>query len=414
MPPGCTPARRLVPGAFGSASQTGRLPLDRIIVTKRGADRLRGGHPWVYRSDVQAPEGPIESGAAVEVVDPRGRLLGTAFFSSRSQIALRLVARDRVDVDGGFLRQRIQAAIAMREQVLPGDRFVRLIHGEADFLPGLVVDRYGDHLSIQTPIPATDGRKEAICDVLEELLQPAGIVERNDVRSRALEGLEQRKGVLRGTYQGPTILEEGVARIGVDLLEGQKTGAFLDQRENHRLAGAYARGRALDLFSYAGGFALQMAQRAESVRAVEISPEACARIAENAERSGLSNVEPVEANVFDWLRDRLAEGDRYDTIVLDPPAFAKNKASLEAALRGYKEVNLRALQLLAPGGVLITATCSYHVSEAAFEEVVASAARDAQREVQLLERRGAGRDHPVLLDVPETRYLKCLVLRAVG
>lgn len=390
------------------------IPSERVVVTRRGADRLRGGHPWIYRSDLQADPGEaIEPGEAVVVVDPKGTALGTAFYSARSQIALRLAAREPVAIDGAFLRARIASAIALRERVLPGERFVRLVHGDADFLPGLVVDRYGDHLSIQTLVPATERRKEAIADLLEELLAPAGIVERNDVRARALEGLEQRKGVLRGSYEGPTILEEGEARLAIDLLEGQKTGAFLDQRENHLLAGAWARGRALDLFSYAGGFALQMARRAASVQAVEISADACARIRENAARSGLSNVEAIEANVFDWLRDRVAEGARYDTIVLDPPAFAKNKAAVPAAMRGYKEVNLRALQLLAPGGLLFTATCSYHVPAEAFEAMVADAARDARREVQVIERRGAGRDHPVLLTMPETRYLKCLVLRAV-
>ena len=387
--------------------------MDRVTISKRGAERLRAGHPWIYRSDLQPDPGAgVENGAAVEVTDSRGKLLGVAFYSVHSQIALRLVAREPVEVDRAFLRQRLASAIAMRERILPGVRSVRLVHGEADFLPGLVVDRYGDHLSIQTLVPATERRKALICDLLEELLAPAGIVERNDVRARTLEGLEMARGVIRGSYAGPTIYEEGEAKLEIDLLEGQKTGAFLDQRENHILAGTYARGRALDLFSYVGGFALQLARNADSVQAVEISSDACARIERNTRLSGV-RVEAIEANVFDWLRDTLATGARYDTIVLDPPAFAKNKASVEAALRGYKEVNLRALQLLAPGGVLVTATCSYHVDAATFEGVVADAARDARRDVQVIERRGAGRDHPVLLTVPETRYLKCLVLRAV-
>ncbi len=387
--------------------------MDRVTITKRGADRLRAGHPWIYRSDLAPdPAGQIQSGAAVEVCDGRGKALGTAFYSVQSQIALRLVTREPIEIDRAFLRMRLASAIEMRQRVLPGVRHLRLVHGEADFLPGLVVDRYGDFLSIQTLIPATERRKELICDLLQELVQPAAIVERNDVRARGLEGLELKKGVLRGTYAGPTIYEEGTMRLETDLLEGQKTGAFLDQRENHILAGDYARGRALDLFSYVGGFALQMARNAESVEAVEISPDACARIESNAKLSGVSGVKAVEANVFDWLRDQIAQGARYDTIVLDPPAFAKNKASIDAAVRGYKEVNLRALQLLSPGGVLLTATCSYHVNAQLFEDTVADAARDARREIQVIERRGAGRDHPVLLGVPETRYLKCLVLRA--
>jgi len=236
-------------------------PMERVVVGKRGVDRIRGGHPWIYRSDLSPdPREGIESGAAVEVVDGKGRLLGSAFYSVRSQIALRFYAREKVDADEALLRQRLQSAVAMRERLFPGSRFGRLVHGEADFLPGLVIDRYGDHLSVQTLTPAMESRKEIVCDLLEELLQPAGIVERNDVRTRELEGLEQRKGVLRGSYEAPTIYEEGEARMQVDLVEGQKTGAFLDQRENHLHAGGYARGRALDLFSYVGGFALQLAR----------------------------------------------------------------------------------------------------------------------------------------------------------
>ncbi len=387
--------------------------MDRITITKRGVDRLRAGHPWIYRSDLLSkPAASIESGDVVHVVDDRGRPQGTAFYSVHSQIALRFVSRELIEVDREFLSARLDSAIALRERIFPGDRSLRLVHGEADLLPGLVVDRYGDHLSIQTSIPATERRKELICELLEERLTPKGIVERNDGRARILEGLEQVKGVVRGSYQGPTVYEEGDAVIGVDLVEGQKTGAFLDQRENHLRAGAYAKGKALDLFSYAGGFALQLAKGADSVRAVEISEPACAAIRANAERSGRSNIGVSCANVFDWLRDELAAKARYDTIVLDPPAFAKNKAAIDAAMRGYKEVNLRALQLLAPGGVLLSFTCSYHVSAETFEEVLTDAARDARREVQLLERLGAGRDHPELLTAPETRYLKGLVLRA--
>jgi len=385
--------------------------MERVIVTKRGADRIRAGHPWIYRSDVVSVPGAVESGDAVAVADDRGRPMGTAFYGAVSQIALRFLSRDRVEVDEAFLRGRIASALALRERLFPGVTSLRLIHGEADLLPGLVVDRYGDTLSIQTGIPATDRRKDAICDWLQELTGAAAIVERNDGRTRLLEDLPQVKGVLRGSYQGPSVYREGDAVIAVDLLEGQKTGAFLDQRENHLRAGAYASGRALDLFSYAGGFALQLAKGADAVRAVEISDSACETIRGNAAASGRDNVEVVCANVFDFLRDEIAEAARYDTIVLDPPAFAKSKSAIAAATRGYKEVNLRALQLLAPGGVLLTFTCSYHVSPDAFEALVTEAARDARRDVQIIERLGAGRDHPVLLTAPETRYLKGLVLR---
>lgn len=387
--------------------------MERIIITKRGSDRVRSGHPWVYRSDLLGAKS-LAGGEAVIVTDERGRLQGTALYSAHSQIALRFVSREEVAFDRAFLEARLKAAFSLRERLFPGERWLRLVHGEADLLPGLIVDRYGDHLSIQTPIPATDQRKGLICELLIELLSPTGIVERNDARARLLEGLEQVKGVLWGQYQGPSVVEEGDAKLEIDLIDGQKTGTFLDQRENHLRAAGYASGgRALDLFSYGGGFALQMAKGAESVRAVEISEAACATIRRNAERSGLENVEVVNANAFDLLRDELAAERRYEMICLDPPAFAKSKASIAAATRGYKEINLRALQLLAPGGVLMTFTCSYHVSADAFEALIADAARDARRDVQILERLGAGRDHPALLSAPETRYLKGLVLRAV-
>lgn len=387
--------------------------VERVVISKRGSDRLRSGHPWIYRSDLTPDPGPsIENGSAVEVVDAKGRLEGTALYSVHSQIALRLVSRGKIEVDRAFFEERLGSAASMRERVLPDPRFCRIVHGEADFLPGLVVDRYGDHLSVQILTPAMEARKETIFDLLEARFAPKSIVERNDVRTRTLEGLEVHKGVARGTYEGPVTYVEGEALLEIDLLEGQKTGTFLDQKENHLLAGTYARGKALDLFSYVGGFALQLAKNATSTKAVEISAEACGRIRRNAELSKVS-VEAIEANVFDWLRDEIAAGARYDTIALDPPAFAKSKATVDAALRGYKEVNLRALQLLAPGGILITSSCSYHVSPERFEQMVMAAARDSKRDVQVLERRGAGRDHPTLLPVPETWYLKCLVLRAV-
>jgi 23S rRNA (cytosine1962-C5)-methyltransferase len=239
------------------------------------------------------------------------------------------------------------------------------------------------------------------------------VVERNDVRVRELEGLQQVKGVLRGDAPGPVVYREGTVRMTIDLLAGQKTGAFLDQRENHLRAAEYARGRCLDCFSYTGGFALQLAARAEQVTAVEMQPTAAALLRENVAANRAANVEVVEANAFDYLRDRAEEPPAYDLVVLDPPAFAKNKDALAAARRGYKEVNLRALQVLKPGGILVTASCSYHMAEPMLEELVLDAANDAGRRVQLLERRGAGRDHPVLLGVPETRYLKCFFLRVV-
>jgi 23S rRNA (cytosine1962-C5)-methyltransferase len=388
----------------------------KVTISRRGAERLAGGHLWIYRSDVERAADGIAAGDAVAVVDGRGRFLAKAFWSERSQIALRVVTRDEEPVDDELLARRIAQAIALRERVFGGGedaRFVRLVHGEADLLPGLVADRYGDAAVIQTLVPWADRRKALLAELLAGALSLPTVVERNDVRVRELEGLPQVKGVVRGPAPGPVDYREGEVTLRVNLLEGQKTGAFLDQRENHLRAGEYARGRCLDCFSYAGGFALQLARRAGSVVAVDLQPGAVALLRENVARNRAANVEVVEANAFDYLRDRSEEPPAFDVVVLDPPAFAKNKASLPAARRGYKEVNLRALQVLVPGGVLVTASCSYHLSEAALEELVLDAANDAGRRVQVLERRGAGRDHPVLMGVPETRYLKLLVLRVV-
>jgi len=388
------------------------MPERKVKVSRRGADRIAGGHLWVYRSDVE-DGGGAEAGDVVAVVDGRGRFLAKAFWSSRSQIAIRVVTRDEVPVDEGFLAARLANALELRARVFGDARFVRLVHGEGDLLPGLVVDRYGDAAVLQTLVPATERRKALIADLVANALSLATVVERNDVRVRELEGLEQVKGVLRGSPPGPVELVEGEVRMRIDLLAGQKTGAFLDQRENHLRAGEYARGRCLDCFAYAGGFALQMARRAERVVAVEMQPVAAGLLRENAALGRAANLEVVEANAFDHLRDLSEEEPAFDMVVLDPPAFAKNKASLPAARRGYKEVNLRAIQVLRPGGILFTASCSYHLDEAALEALVLDAANDAGRSVQLLERRGAGRDHPVLLGVPETRYLKLLVARVV-
>jgi 23S rRNA (cytosine1962-C5)-methyltransferase len=381
-----------------------------VEITRRGAERLAKGHLWIYRSDVaQAPR--ADAGDVVAVVDGRRRFLAKAFWSARSQIALRVVTRDEEPVDEAFLAARLASARALRERAFPGETAWRLVHGEADLLPGLVVDRYGDVAVLQTLVPATERRKGLLVELVAAALGSKSVVERNDVRVRELEGLPQVKGVLRGPAPGPVEYREGEVRLRIDVLAGQKTGAFLDQRENHVRAGQYASGRCLDCFSYAGGFALQLARRAERVTAVEMQPTAAALLRDNAALNGTADLELVEQNAFDYLRDRSEEAPAFDLVVLDPPAFAKNKEALPAARRGYKEINLRALQILKPGGLLVTASCSYHLAEAALEELLLEAARDAGREVQLLERRGAGRDHPVLLGVPETRYLKCLVAR---
>jgi 23S rRNA (cytosine1962-C5)-methyltransferase len=391
----------------------GHLNEPKVTVTRRGAERLARGHLWIYRADVERAPAGLEGGDVVALADGRGRFLAKAFWSARSKIALRVVTRDEEPVDEAFFARRIARAIELRERLFGDERFLRLVHGEADLLPGLVVDRYGDAAALQTLVPATDRRKALFADLVAGALALRTVVERNDVRVRELEGLPQTKGVLRGGDPGPIEHREGDVRMAVDLLAGQKTGAFLDQRENHLRAGEYARGRCLDCFSYAGGFALQLARRAEQVIAVEMQPNAAALLRENVARNRAANVEAVEANAFDYLRDRAEEEPAFDLVVLDPPAFAKSKEALPGARRGYKEVNLRAMLVLREGGILVTSSCSHHLSEEMLEELVLDAANDAGRRLQVLERRGAGRDHPVLMGVPETRYLKTLFLRVL-
>jgi len=383
----------------------------RVTVTRRGAERLAGGHLWIYRSDVEKAPAGLEGGEVAAVVDGRGRFLAKAFWSSRSQIALRAVTRDEEPVDEAFFASRLSSAAALRERAFGSEENVRLVHGEADLLPGLVIDRYGDVAVMQTLVPATDRRKGLFADLLWNAFPLRSIVERNDVKVRELEGLPPQKGVVRGVEPGPLAYREGEVRMRLDVLSGQKTGAFLDQRENRLRAGEYARGRCLDCFAYGGAFALQLARRAERVTAVELQSFAAQQARENAALNRAEGLEVVEANAFDFLRDEAEKEPAYDLVVLDPPAFAKNKQSVAAARRGYKEVNLRAMHVLKPGGILVSASCSYHVPEAMLEEIILDAARDAGRAAQVLERRGAGRDHPVLLGVPETRYLKCFVVR---
>jgi 23S rRNA (cytosine1962-C5)-methyltransferase len=382
-----------------------------VTISRRGAERLAKGHLWIYRSDVEAAPASLEGGEVVALKDGRGRFAGKAFWSGRSKIALRLVTLDEVPVDEEFLGNRIAAAIALRERVFGEEAAARLVHGEADLLPGLVVDRYGDVVVMQTLVPGTERLKATIADMLWNAFRLRCVVERNDVKVRELEGLPLVKGLVRGVQPGIVEYREGEVRLHIDPLHGQKTGAFLDQRENHVRAGEYAAGRCLDCFTYAGGFALQLARRADHVTAVEIQAPAAQLARENAALNRAGNVEVVEANAFDWLRDASEREPAFDLVVLDPPAFAKNKESIAAARRGYKEINLRAMQVLRPGGYLVTASCSYHLQEDAFEDLLLDAARDAGRAAQVLERRGAGRDHPVLLGVPETRYLKCFVVR---
>ena len=383
-----------------------------VTVTRRGAERAREGHLWIYRSDVR-DAGGAGGGAVVRVRDERGRAVGQALYSDRSEIALRLLTGRDEPVDREWWRARLRAAAARRAGLGREADAFRLVYSEGDLMPSLIVDRYADVLVLQTLSQGAEALKGLFTELLVEEFAPRSVVERNDVRVRALEGLPVSAGVLHGEEPGTLEVVQHGVRFLVAPLGGQKTGAFLDQRENHAAARAYARGRALDCFTFNGGFALSVAPACESVLGLDVSPDAVAAARRNAGLNGAANVEFREANVFDALHEMESAGERFDTVVLDPPAFAKNRASVRAAARGYKEINLRALKMLAPGGHLVTCTCSYHMTEPLFLEVLAEAARDARRRVQLVERRTQSHDHPVLLGVPETLYLKCVVLRAV-
>ncbi|HKW66509.1 MAG TPA: class I SAM-dependent rRNA methyltransferase [Terriglobales bacterium] len=385
-----------------------------VVVNARGVARLRAGHVWVYRSDLVSADG-IAPGALVGVVDERGRAQGTALYSSASQIAIRMIAPGRVADFRALIRERLLAAIRYREQVVSETDACRLVFSEADFLPGLIVDRYNDVLTVQALTQAMDseGARQAIISTLAEQLSPAGMVERVEARVRELEQLPARANALLAGEKTDTVFTMNGVRFQYRGLEGQKTGAFLDQRENYAAAARYAHGEALDVFCYQGGFALHLAGACSRVTGVDSSRPALEMAEQNA---GLNSreIEWMEGNAFDLLKDYSEAGRQYDTIVLDPPAFARSRKTLETALRGYKELNLRALKMLRPGGVLVTCSCSYHVSEADFLQTVAAAALDARRTLRLIEKRGQARDHPVLVGVPETSYLKCLIVHVAG
>jgi 23S rRNA (cytosine1962-C5)-methyltransferase len=384
-----------------------------VMVNEHGASRIRAGNPWVYAPDLlRVP--PSGEGDVVRVADAASRLLGTALYAEGAQLPLRMLGRGELVLDGALLESRLRAALARREAMFAGADAYRVAHGESDGLPGLFVDRYGDVAVIQTLARAMDAREPEIAAIVMRVLSARLVVARDDGSARDFEGLPRRKGVLAGS--GPTTIayHDSGNRFEADALEDGKTGGFLDQRENHARASELARGHCLDAFSYHGGFALALARGgAASVLALDESGPAVARIRENAARNRLAQVVAEQVNAFDRLRALEAGGRRFDVVVLDPPAFAKRKSALRGAERAYRELNLRGFRLLAPGALLITCSCSGKVTPAHFGELVEAASRDAGRAAQLLERRGAGRDHPPLLGVPETDYLKCWFVRAV-
>jgi 23S rRNA (cytosine1962-C5)-methyltransferase len=383
----------------------------RVAITEKGLRWHRTGHPWVYRDDIHALD-PTLSGEIVRVVDPGGKCLGRAFFNARSRIALRFLTRADEPIGREFWRRRLEAAIAYRNEVVEETNACRLVASESDGLPGLIVDHYGDHLSIQTLALGMDRLKDEITLLLLALLAPRSVVERNDSAVRRLEGLEESKGLLYG--ERPPLVEchEGVVTYLADLWDGQKTGAYLDQRENRIAARRYRGSRILDCFSYTGGFTLQLAAgRSCEVTAVDGSAAALARLEENVALNHLRGVSAVRANVFDYLKESRERGDTFDIVVLDPPAFAKSRRDLEDAARGYRELQRGALKVLVPGGTLVTCSCSYNFTEENLLRAVREAAASTGRRAVLLEKRTQARDHRIVITHPESAYLKCLVLR---
>ncbi len=386
-----------------------------VRVNLKGADRIASGHPWIFVSDV-LDRGKAQAGDVVRVIDPRGRALGIAHYSSTSQICLRLLSPRIEEAGAPFFLRRFRAALQYRERVVRDTNAYRLIHGEADLLPGLVVDRYGDSFVVQTLSQGMDRAKAVVSATLQELFanpKPRAIIARNDVSVRTHESLPLVTEILAGEPQPRVPIRMNGLQLFADLLEGQKTGVFLDQRENYIAAARYARGRALDCFTSTGGFALHFASKCDTVEAIDSSAPTLAVARANREANAIRNVEFREADVFEFLSGRSSARHHYQTIVLDPPAFAKSKQNIENAARGYKEINVRALRLLDSGGILITCSCSHHMAEGHLLEIVAEAALDAGKTLRILERRTQAQDHPILLTVPETHYLKCLILEVV-
>jgi 23S rRNA (cytosine1962-C5)-methyltransferase len=382
-----------------------------VVITPRGVDRLRLGHLWVYRSDVRSAQ--AEPGAVVRLNDERGNLLGHAFYSDKSQISIRLLTREDVPIDRAFFAARIRRAATYRELVVENSDACRLVYGEADLLPSLIVDRYGDYIVVQTLSQSSDRLKNLFVEILVEQFSPKGVVERNDPKVRLLEGLDQRVSVLHGDVPPEVLVKENGVTFVCDPAKGQKTGTFLDQRENHWAARRYASGDVLDCFSYQGGFALTVADRCAQVEGIDMAPAAVEAARRNQQLNSISNVHFREGNTFDLLKEYDEAGRRFQMVILDPPAFAKNRDSIPAARRGYKEINLRALKLLKPGGYLMTCSCSYHITEPLFLQIIAEAATDARRNVAVVERRTQAQDHPILLTMPETHYLKCMILKVL-
>ena len=384
--------------------------LPEVRLTPKGLRWLRTGHPWVYRNDLEAPP-HLAAGDLVALTDNAGRFLGQALYSAASRIALRLITTGNDDVNSVFWQNRLERALAYRRRVVRDTDAYRLIYGEADGFPGLIVDTYAGHLAIQTLHPGLERRLPEIIESLVQHLAPASVTLRHDAEVRHQEGLPLEVKTVYGELPPQVEVREGSVRLWVDIQTGQKTGLFLDQRENRLAAAQFSTGEVLDAFAYQGAFAMHLAPQAQRVTLVESSGAALALAKENSLLNGVfDKLDLVKANVFGFLKEAVAAGRRFDLISLDPPAFAKSRRDREAAYKGYKEINRRAFQLLNPGGVLVTSSCSYNLSEPEFLGIVREAAADAHRQARLVERRGAAQDHPALLSLPESLYLKCLIL----
>lgn len=385
--------------------------MSKVIVNQKGARRIRQGHLWIYKSDIKKID--ADGGEVVSVFDETKNFIGKAFYSDRSEISLRFVTTQDISIDNEFWKNKLKAAWDRRKNYREGTDAFRVVSSEGDLIPSLIIDSYDGNFVIQTLSQSTEKLKNTFTEILNEEFSPTSIVERNDVRVRELEGLDQIKGVLSGKAPDKIIIEQDGIKFSVSLLEGQKTGSFLDQRENHFASRKYAFGRGLDCFTFNGGFALNLAQKCESVTALDISGEAINLARGNAKLNNIENIKFVKSDVFDKLRDLERAGVRFDTIVLDPPAFVKTRSALKGAVKGYKEINLRALKLLNKGGILITCSCSFHMNEELFLTTIEQAAMNARRRIQLIEKRVQSTDHPILLGMPESYYLKCLILRVL-
>lgn len=383
-----------------------------LILTPKGLAWFRKGHPWIYRTDLEEIK-DAAPGSVVSLETKNGRFLAQGFYSDHSKIALRVISRSPEVIDAQFWEKRLLSAFRYRQAVVQQTNAYRLIYGESDGIPSLVVDRYANHFVLQTLTQGTENLLPLFTEIILKLFQPVSIILRNDVMVRDLEGLPREKKILFGECPKEVQVFEGGIHYLADLWTGQKTGAYLDQRENRLLGARFLRGAVLDAFCYHGLFGLHGARRASGVIGIDSSQEAIDRAKENASLNGLNNTEFHRGNVFDFLKAAVEEKRHFDGIILDPPPFAKRKENVDGASRGYKELNLRAMRLLNPGGVLVTSSCSYNLSESKFLEILRDCAKDSGSTCRIVERRGQSADHPVLLSFPESLYLKCLFLEKI-